>query len=145
MIFLGNMRQYQGFYILACVFLKQNMVSGRQSCECIKDSTPWFAFSLGKTGLLSANPSNVSRIAHPGLVSANPTGWPAATETIRQNWSKTNRKRWFLAPPRVLGLRRFPWRPREPFEIAISLKASSIFPRNPSTVSRILRPGLPFP
>ena len=144
MIFVRNMRQYQGFYILACVFLKQNMVSGRQSCECIKDSTPWFAFSLSKARFLSANPSNVSRIAHPGLVSANPTGWPAATETIRQNCSKTNRKRWFLAPPRVLGLRRFPWRPRGPFEIAISLRASSIFLRYPSNVSRILHISLLF-
>ena len=145
MIFLRNMRQYQGFYTLACLFFKQNMVSGSQSCECIEDYTPWFAFSLGETRFLSANPSNVSRIAHPGLVSANPTGWPASTETIRQNNSKTNRKRWFLAPPRLLGLRRFPWRPRGHFEIAISLRASSIFLTYPSNVSRILHISLLFP
>ena len=40
------MRQYQGFYTLACLFLKQNMVSFNSSVECIDDSTPLLAFSL---------------------------------------------------------------------------------------------------
>ena len=42
------------------------MVSCRQSVESIKDSTPWFAFSLGKTWFLSDNSLRVSRILHPG-------------------------------------------------------------------------------
>ena len=42
------------------------MVSCRQSVDSIKDSAPWFAYSLGKTWFLFDNPLRVSRILRPG-------------------------------------------------------------------------------
>ena len=59
------------------------------------------------------------------MLSASRAGWLAVRETIRQNCSKTNRKWCFLAPPRLLGLRRLPAGPGGPAGIAVSLGASS--------------------
>ena len=59
------------------------------------------------------------------MLSASRAGWLAVRETIRQNCFKTNRKCCFLAPPRLLGLRRLPAGPGGPAGITASLRASS--------------------
>ena len=110
---------YQGFYTLVCIFPRQNTASVGQSVECIKDCTPW------------PGVSEPNRLAG---------GHGNHKAELVQNWSKTMVSCSASSP----GLRRFPWRPRGPFEIAISLRASSIFLRYPSNVSMILHISLFF-
>ena len=134
---------YRGIYTLVCFFLKQNTNSRSQSFEYIKNSTPSFVLSLSKTRVLSANPSNVSRILH--------FGFPFPS--TKQGFLKPIREMYqgfyilvCLFPKQNMGSfgqsvecmkDSTPW-------LAFTLSKTWFFSANPSNVSRILHPGLPF-